>query len=78
MPPAFLGSRGWTRPPSARWVAKKGPAENPVPGPFLQEYAAEGVDTASLDPPNNKPTLDLIGANMGVFQLLSDQAKCAE
>jgi len=41
----------------------------------LEEYAAEGVDTASLDPPNNKPTLDLIGANMGVFQLLSDQAK---
>lgn len=42
----------------------------------LQEYATESIDTGSIDPPNNKPTLDLIGAAMGIFQLLSDQAKC--
>lgn len=36
------------------------------------QYEAENVNAASIQPPNNKPTLDLI---RGILQLLNDQSR---
>eukprot|EP00667_Euglena_gracilis_P000247 EG_transcript_247 len=41
----------------------------------LAEYAAEGIETTSVEAPNNQPTLDLISGPMGLFPLLDDQAR---
>eukprot|EP00667_Euglena_gracilis_P000321 EG_transcript_321 len=41
----------------------------------MVEYEAEGIETTSIDPPNNQPTLDLIGAKMGLLDLITDQGR---
>jgi myosin heavy subunit len=41
----------------------------------MVEYETEGIETTSIDPPNNQPTLDLVGAKMGLLDLITDQGR---
>eukprot|EP01062_Namystynia_karyoxenos_P056631 TRINITY_DN4755_c0_g2_i1.p1 TRINITY_DN4755_c0_g2~~TRINITY_DN4755_c0_g2_i1.p1 ORF type:complete len:1225 (+),score=419.47 TRINITY_DN4755_c0_g2_i1:170-3676(+) len=44
----------------------------------MAEYRAEGLDTSSLDPPDNAATLEMLSGKMGIFDILNDSCKSGQ